>query len=51
MPPGKYKVAVELMKKKKDQFGGKYGVENTPFRVDVDASTKEIVIDLDKPGT
>ena len=48
MPPGKYRVAVELMKKKKDLFGGKYDVEKSPFVVDVDANTKEIVIDLDK---
>ena len=51
MPAGKYRVAVELMKKKKDQFGGRYDAEKSPFVVDVDANTKEIVVDLDKPGT
>jgi hypothetical protein len=49
MPPGKYRVAVELMKKKKDQFGGKFDAEKSPFVFDVDAKTPEIVIDLDSP--
>jgi hypothetical protein len=49
MPPGKYRVAVELMKKKKDQFGGKFDAEKSPFVFDVDAKTPEIVIDLDHP--
>ena len=48
MPPGKYRVAVELMKKKKDQFGGKFDTIRSPFVFDVDSQTKEIVIELDK---
>ena len=51
MPPGKYRVAVELMKKKKDQFGSKFDQVKSPFVFDVDDRTKEIVIDLDKPGS
>jgi len=47
MPPGKYRVAVELMKKKKDLFKGKFDQEFSPFIFDVDADTDEIVIDLD----
>jgi len=49
MPPGKYRVAVELMKKKKDQFRGKFDAEKSPFVFDVDSRTTEIVIDLDNP--
>ena len=49
MPPGKYRVAVELMKKKKDQFGGKFNEDKSPFVVEVDSKTPEIVIDLDNP--
>ena len=49
MPPGKYRVAVELMVKKKDQLRGKFDAEKSPFVFDVDAKTSEIVIDLDKP--
>jgi hypothetical protein len=49
MPPGKYRVAIELMKKKKDQFDGKYDSEKSPFVYDIDASTNEIVVELDNP--
>lgn len=49
MPPGKYRVAIELMKKKKDLWGGRFDADNSPFVFDVDSSTKEIVIDIDRP--
>jgi hypothetical protein len=51
LPPGKYRVAVELMKKKKDLLGGKYDPEKSPFVFDIDPETEEIVIDLDEPPT
>lgn len=49
MPPGKYRVAVELKRGKKDLLKGKFDTENTPYVVDVDASTDQIEIDLDNP--
>jgi hypothetical protein len=49
MPAGKYRVAVELMKKKKDQLGGRFDAEKSPFVFDVDPKTVEIVVDLDNP--
>jgi len=49
MPPGRYRVAVELMQKKKDLFNGRFDQELSPFIFDVDEDTEEIVIDLDKP--
>jgi hypothetical protein len=49
MPPGKYRVAVELMKKKKDQLDGRFDAEKSPFVFDVDGRTAEIVLDLDNP--
>jgi hypothetical protein len=49
MPPGKYRVAVEHMKAKKDLLGGQYDAERSPFVFDVDAGTSEIVIDIDNP--
>jgi hypothetical protein len=49
MPPGKYRVAAELMKKKKDQLRGKFDAEKSPFVFEVDSKTSEIVIDLDNP--
>jgi hypothetical protein len=48
MPPGKYRVAVQLLKKKQDLFHGKYDTEKSPFVFDIDANTKELVVDLDK---
>jgi hypothetical protein len=49
MPPGRYRVAVELMKNKQDLLGGIYDAARSPYVFDVDAETEEIVIDLDKP--
>jgi hypothetical protein len=51
LPPGRYRVAVELMKKKKDLLGGKYDPEKSPFVFDIDPDSEEIVIDLDEPPT
>ncbi len=48
LPPGKYRVAVQLLKKKQDLFGGKYDAQKSPFVFDIDAGTKEVVVDLDK---
>jgi hypothetical protein len=49
MPPGKYRVAVAFMQKKRDVLGGKFDENRSPFVFDVDARTPEIVIDLDQP--
>lgn len=49
LPPGKYRVALELMRKRKDVYKGKYDQDRSPYIFDVTASTKEIVIDVDKP--
>jgi hypothetical protein len=49
MPPGKYRVAVELDRRRSDLLKGKFDAENSPFVFDVDGSTDEIVIDLDRP--
>ncbi len=49
MPPGRYRVSVELDKRRSDLLRGKFGQDKSPFVFDVDANTKEIVIDLDQP--
>jgi hypothetical protein len=49
MPPGKYRVAVELDKSRADLLKGRFNADNSPFVYDVDSSTPEIVIDLDRP--
>jgi hypothetical protein len=48
MPPGKYRVAVEYKKNKRDVLAGKFDENRSPFVFDVDAGTKELVVDLDK---
>ena len=47
VPPGKYRISVELMKQKKDQFGSRFDADRSPFVFDIDEDTEEIVIDLD----
>lgn len=49
VPAGRYRVTVELMKQKKDQFGGKYDADNSKFVVEIDDHSEEIVVDLDPP--
>jgi hypothetical protein len=49
IPPGKYRVAIEHQRKKKDLFKGAYDGDRSPFVYDVDGGTREIVIDLDHP--
>jgi hypothetical protein len=48
LPPGKYRVAVEHERKRKDLFDGAFDADRSPFVVDVSSSNKEFVIDLDK---
>jgi hypothetical protein len=47
IPPGKYRIAVEHERKRKDLFKGTFDGVRSPFVFDIDAKTKEIVIDLD----
>jgi hypothetical protein len=49
MPPGKYRVWVEVLKNKKDLLKGAFDEEHTPFVYDVSAATGELVLDLAKP--
>jgi hypothetical protein len=48
LPPGKYRVAVELKLNKRDLFKGAFNMNNSPFTVEVDSSTREIVVDLSR---
>src|SRR5262249_16218468 len=48
IPPGKYRIAVEHERKKKDLFKGAFDGDRSPFVFEIDSGTKEIVIDLDK---
>jgi hypothetical protein len=51
LPPGRYRVSLELMKDRKDQYHGKCDAVRSPYVFEIDQKTKEVVIDLDKlPG-
>jgi hypothetical protein len=47
LPPGNYRVSVELLKQKADQFKKKYTGMRSPFTFEVNKENKELVIDLD----
>jgi hypothetical protein len=49
LPPGKYRVTVEHLKKKEDLFKGAFSGKNTPIVREVSNGSSEIVIDLDHP--
>jgi hypothetical protein len=49
MKPGKYRVAIQMGTKTKDELKGAFSEEKSPFIVDVDFNTSEIVLDLDNP--
>jgi len=51
LPPGKYRVTVEHLKKKEDLFKGAFSGKRTPIVREVTNSSNEIVIDLDKPNS
>ena len=49
LPPGKYRVAIEVATKKRDELKGIFDEDRSPFIFDIDSKTKEIEIDLEKP--
>jgi hypothetical protein len=49
LPPGKYRVTVEHLKKKADLFKGAFSGKKTPIVREVTDGANEIVIDLDHP--
>jgi hypothetical protein len=48
MPPGKYRVALEHMKGRRDAFKGAFDAERSPFIVSVRSAGDEITVDVDK---
>ena len=48
LPPGKYRVSLQLMKNKEDQFGGRLVGVKSPFTVEVQRGGGDLVIDLDQ---
>jgi hypothetical protein len=51
LPPGKYRIAIEHVKKNSDLLKKKFSTKNTPFVREVTSSSEEIIIDLDKPNS
>ncbi len=51
LPPGKYRVAIELDRHRADLLKGRFDADRSPFVYDIDAATGEITIDLDRPPT
>jgi hypothetical protein len=50
MPPGKYKVSIQVMKKRKDMLKGKVGPTMSPFVFDIQTGKEEIKVDLAQAG-
>lgn len=49
MPPGKYRVSLEHLKKKNDLFKGAFAGGKSPIVREVTNGSQDIVIDLDNP--
>ena len=49
LPPGKYRVAVQAIKQKKDLLEGAYDAQNSPLTCEVKGSSEELHLDLAKP--
>ena len=50
MPPGKYKVSVQVMKKHKDLLKGKFSPASSPFVFEIPNGDEEIKVDLAAAG-
>jgi hypothetical protein len=48
MPPGKYRVAVEVLQARKDVFKGAFSSENSPLFCTIQSSSDEITVDVGK---
>ncbi len=46
MPPGKYKIAVEHLRKRADLLKGAFDGDRTPFTCEINNSSDEVTIDL-----
>jgi hypothetical protein len=46
LPPGKYRACVQVLKSKKDIFGGAYNAQNSPFLCSVETGSEDLTFDL-----
>jgi hypothetical protein len=49
LPPGKYRVAVQAMKDRKDLLDGAYGAQNSPLTCEVKNASEELHLELGEP--
>ena len=49
MPPGKYRITIEYLKKRNDVFNGAFDEDHSPFVREINASTPELTLDLSNP--
>ena len=50
MPPGKYRVMVELKKNRKDLLKGQFDADNSPYIFEVDDDSEPMIVDIAKPA-
>jgi hypothetical protein len=50
LPPGRYRVTLELIKGRKDAFRGRFSARNSPFTCEVTSGSAEVVLDLNQGG-
>src|SRR5712692_8348355 len=48
LPPGKYRIGLELLKKKEDLFKGSLTGARSPFTCEVTSDSSQLVVDLDQ---
>jgi hypothetical protein len=48
LPPGKYRISLQLMSKKEDLWAGQLMGKKSPFTCEVTPATDRVVIDLDQ---
>jgi hypothetical protein len=49
VPPGKYRIAVEHLRKRRDLLKGAFDAERSPFVREISSSSEELTLDLAKP--
>ncbi len=50
LPPGKYRVTLEVLKNKKDVLKGAFGIDNSPLVREVTGKADELNLDLEHPN-
>jgi hypothetical protein len=46
IPPGKYKVSVQLLKKRKDLLKGAFSPKTSPYEFDIESGSEDMQVDI-----